>query len=421
MKIIDLFRQEPGFDKLFRKFRDKYRSVGRIGGSVKLDDFSGEELESLAGFLGSSTNFLREKGSLSLKVFDQQLAKTNLEGLSLKQLLEMYFAEPLISKAEEKAAKNEAEITFYQQQAAKNPNLKGWLERVINKEPDTHFIQIMYQHNPNELEGLIQQLAHAVEMLPEPGQYERLPLFSQRVTGNPHSFDRTQPLGKLFLHYLTWHLEKGFVSSSTEQVNELLLNYGILRDDLWNFVTCRGFKAFVQQKEHPVWEAAAQLGTVMNIPVRELVKLERIVPLKGETVWVVENSGVCSALMDAVPDKPIVCTHGQFKVASWLLFDRLVESGCTIYYSGDLDPEGLLMAQRLKRRYPSHIKIWRMDSKSYKKAMSEEMITNRLSQLKNIDDPILKETANIIARTGVAAYQEGLLELLINDILFSNK
>lgn len=214
---------------------------------------------------------------------------------------------------------------------------------------------------------------------------------------------------------------EGICFISTEQVNELLLNYGILRDDLWNFVTCRGFKAFVQQKEHPVWEAAAQLGTVMNIPVRELVKLERIVPLKGETVWVVENSGVCSALMDAVPDKPIVCTHGQFKVASWLLFDRLVESGCTIYYSGDLDPEGLLMAQRLKRRYPSHIKIWRMDSKSYKKAMSEEMITNRLSQLKNIDDPILKETANIIARTGVAAYQEGLLELLINDILFSNK
>jgi uncharacterized protein (TIGR02679 family) len=423
-KKIELFRNEPGFDKLFRRFRDKYRSVGRIGGVVKLGDFSREELEALAGFLAISPDILKEKAALSLKVFDEHLAKTNLEGLTLKSLLELYFGEPLISKAEEKAAQDEAEKEFYQQLTSEFPVLEWWFKRITNKEPDTRFIQMLYQQDKYGLEELIRQLAKAVEMLPESGHYERLPLFSQRVTGHPHSFDRNQPLGKLFLHFLAWYQdrqpEKGITSlgraMQTEQMNELLLNYGILRDDLWSFVTCRGFRAFIHQAEHPVWQAAARFGTVMNIPVRELVMLDKIKPLEGETVWVVENSGVCSAIMDVVPEKPIVCTHGQFRVASWIFFDRLVESGCTIYYSGDMDPEGLWMAQRLKNRYPGHIKIWRMDPESYSTALSEENITERIPQLKNIDDPILKETAKVMAQKRLAAYQEGLLELLINDI-----
>ena len=416
-KRLELFRQDPGFEKLFVRFREKFRSVGRIGGTVKVADFSRGELESVAGFLALSPETLKMKGTVSLKIFEEQLARTNLEGMSLKQVLECYFDEPLISKADEKAKREQDDKVFYEQLIGEYPHLAWWFTRILQKKPDTRF---MYSQDKGELASLLRTVARAYEMLPKAGKYERLPLFSQRITGNPHSFDRNQLLGKMLLHLLAWGQgdigADGLPGSQTEQINELLLGYGLLRDDLWSFVTCRGFRAIQNQEEHPVWLAAAQCGTVMNIPVRELMQLERIMPFEGKNVWVLENSGVCSALLDEVPDKPLVCTHGQFKVASWIFFDRLVESGYTIYYSGDLDPEGLMMAQRLKSRYPENVEIWRMDPKSYKLALSDEKIEDRIAQLNNIVDPELKETADTMIKHGRAAYQEGLLQILIEDL-----
>lgn len=120
--------------------------------------------------------------------------------------------------------------------------------------------------------------------------------------------------------------------------------------------------------------------------------------------------------MDVVEEAAIACTHGQFKVASWIFFEKLVESGCSIYYSGDIDPEGLLMADRLKKRYSENMVIWRMDKSDYVNAKSEESIENRIRQLKGIEDELLKGTADILIKHGVAAYQEGLIDVLIADI-----
>ncbi|MDQ0219232.1 TIGR02679 family protein [Peribacillus cavernae] len=419
--IWELFRNEPGFHKLFIRFKDRYRSLDRVGGAAKIADFSEEEFAAIAGFMALSPHELKIKPAVSLRKFEEQLANTNLAGLTLRQLLEVYFDEPLISKAEEQLKTTGEAKGFYGRLAVEHPHLGWWFQRILQKQPDTRFIQVLYKQDKQNLERMLQNVVKAFDRLPEHGQYERLPLFSQRITGNPHSFDRNRTQGKLLLHLLAANqAEQGNKESSawkhTEQINELLLNYGILRDDLWNFVTCRGFKAYQRGEEHPVWRAAAACRTVMNIPVRELTTLDAIRPFAGKTVWVVENSGVCSAIMDEVADEPLVCTHGQFKAASWIFLDRLVESGCIIYYAGDMDPEGLLMAQKLKNRYPENTRLWRMDPESYYLTMSEEKIEDRVNQLRNIDDPELKKTADVMMEYGFAAYQEGLVELLVSDI-----
>lgn len=418
---LEMFKNEPGFHKLFVKFKEKYRSLGRIGGSVKIADFTEGEFAAIAGFFAMSPNELSARPTVSLAKFEDQLQKTNMAGLTLKQLLESYFKESLISKAETQLRLAEEEKVFYGRLSDDYPGLSWWFKRILERKPDTRFIHILYKQDKQNLERMLQAVAEAFQHLPQPGQYERLPLFAQRTTGNPHSFDRNQTMGKLLLHLLAFHQQQKenqepVPFKQAEQINELLFQYGILRDDLWNFVTCRGFIAYQNEGVHPVWQAAAANRTVMNIPIRELTAIEWIKPSKGRTVWVLENSGVCSAIMDQVPDAPIVCTHGQFKAASWLFFDRLVDSGCRIYYAGDLDPEGLLMAQRLKNRYPENIKIWRMDKESYLSALSEEKIEERTSQLKNLEDPDLKMTAELMLKHGFAAYQEGLVEWLIADI-----
>lgn len=99
-------------------------------------------------------------------------------------------------------------------------------------------------------------------------------------------------------------------------------------------------------------------------------------PAKGNKVWIVENSSVCSTIVDEVPGAPVICTHGQFRVASWVLLDFLVEAGCHFYYSGDLDPEGISMAHRLKDRYQNQATFWRMGLDSYIKSLSDEDISS---------------------------------------------
>lgn len=419
---LDLLKKEPGFHKLLNLLARKYRSVGRVGGTVKLDRFSGIEIESIAGFLAKPPHLLREKGALSLREFEVALGRTNFAGMGLKELLELYFGEPLVSKAEERQAAAEEETLFFESSLAEYPHLEKWFRRMLDRKPDSRFILTLYREGKDELRRLLRIAAEAWNLLPGEGRYERLPLFAQRATGNPHAFDRNMPGGKLFLHLLS-AMRDGQDSGDyegkqhTEQMNELLLQYGLLRDDLWSFVTCRGFTAIGQDGGiHPVWQGASEYGTVMNVPVRELAGLKSIKPIRGSDVWVLENSGVCSAIMDEVQFAPIVCTHGQFRIASWIFFDRIVEAGCAIHYAGDLDPEGLLMAQRLKQRYPGNVRVWRMDPDSYRVAMSEEPIGPRAGQLDSVTDPLLKETADIMKKEGKASYQEGLVELLIEDI-----
>jgi uncharacterized protein (TIGR02679 family) len=420
-KRIEWLKDVPGFHRLFVQFREKYRSFGRIGGSVKIEDFSEREIESIAGFLAISPEILKQKRTVSLKAFEGRLAKTNLEDMKLLPLLELYFAETLISKAEEKNVLVNEEKNFYEELMENHPELSWWFQSIVQRNSDTRFIQALYKEDKNELANKLITVANAYQSLPSSGKFERLPLFAQRITGYPHAFDRNQVAGRLLLHLLAADYSRkenleGYHLKQTEAVNELLLQYGLLRDDLWSFVTCRGFTAEKNGLEHPVWKAAAQTGTVMNIPVRELMTLEKIKPYSGRHVWVLENSGVCSAIMDEVEDVAIACTHGQFKVASWIFFERLIESGCVIFYAGDIDPEGLLMAEKLKKRYPEHVVIWRMDSTSYLIAKSEEKIEDRITQLNNLEDGTLKLTAETMIKHGYAAYQEGLIDLLIADI-----
>lgn len=114
----------------------------------------------------------------------------------------------------------------------------------------------------------------------------------------------------------------------------------------------------------------------------------------GKKVWIIENSGVASAVLDEVPDAPVICTHGQFRTAAWIMLQRLAENGCTFYYSSDLDPEGVAMAERLSNRFPGQTVFWRMDPDAYLRVLSEEDISARLSKLDAVQSPELLLVAN---------------------------
>ncbi|MFB5198407.1 TIGR02679 family protein [Bacillus sp. AFS073361] len=419
---VQIFKEEPGFMKLFTLFREKYRSLGRIAGTVNIQFFSYEEVESIAGFLGQSVDSLLEKGRVSLLSFDKELAQTGFKDYSLIQLLEEVFQESIMTKSEQSSLEEAKEMQFFQNLRSSHPEGTWWWDWIESKQPDSRWIWSLYRQNSEELKDKLTAVYNAFEVIPsKKSRYERLPLFAQRTTGNPHYFDIDQFAGKLLLYCLYIDKQhKGIrvagMPKTTEEINDLFSNYGLMRDDLWSFVTCRGFFAAGEKGLNPVWNAAVETDSVLNVPLKELLKSNKIWPVKGNKVWIVENSSVCSTIIDEVPEAPIICTHGQLRAASWILLDLLVESGCQLYYSGDLDPEGILIAQRLKDRYQHQVTYWRMDLASYETIISDEDISNRLSKMDAITSSELNEVVDALKKRKMAGYQEGLINELVNDI-----
>lgn len=420
-KKLQVFKEEPGFLKLFLLFKEKYRSLGRVGGTVSVKTFTEGELESIAGFLGQSKERLLEKGSISLLDFEKELAYTGFTQYTLLQLIEAVLEETIFTKKEESAREKQQEDQFIDSLVKVIPGGEWWLRWIQAKSPDTRWIWSLYKQNKEELYEKLVVVVQAFSARPTKGDFERLPFFSQRTTGNPHFFDPNESAGKLLLHCMyVDQMKQGnpdaVMPKTVEELNDLLAEYGIMRDDLWNFVTCQGLLASTNDNVHPVWQAAINTHSVMNMPIKELTKVDRVWPALGTKVWIVENSSVCSTIMDAVPSAPIVCTHGQLRVASWQLLDRLVQANCTLYYSGDIDPEGIVIAEKLKKRYQDRVILWRMDRETYKESISNEDISSRLSKLESLSSPEWNGLITMMREVKKAGYQEAIVSSLIDDI-----
>ena len=91
--------------------------------------------------------------------------------------------------------------------------------------------------------------------------------------------------------------------------------------------------------------------------------------------------------------------------------DLFAKSGNRVYYAGDLDPEGILIAQKLSQYYKGEFHYWHMETADYEKCRSEEVISpKRMKILERITDERLKPVVDRIEEYGTAGYQEMLVE-----------
>ena len=87
-----------------------------------------------------------------------------------------------------------------------------------------------------------------------------------------------------------------------------------------------------------------------------------------------------------------------------------------MYYSGDFDMGGINIAQRLFGMFKNMLP-WHFSPDNYIKALSDKRLTDTaVKSLREVQSPYLKETVQLMIKTGFAGYQENILELLINDL-----
>lgn len=419
----------PAFARLVKAMSQRYRRLGRVGGSVRLERLTSAEREALAGVFGQD---LSNKDAVSIRLveFQQALERTRFAGVDLVELLQGVTGRQLVTLADEQQARAQSKDAFFNrlEQQYSDPLCWAWLEYVRANTSATRGMHKAFLDDPRVLETELHDVLNALTQLPaRVGVVERLPVWAAEVAGDPHAFDARNNRGKYLLQALQFHKTDLDTSASTaEAQTELLESFGIVRDDILNFVTCTGLLAEDQNGGQPqLWQAALQNGSVLNLPIRELAKVQMVYPEpRTQHVFVVENSGVFSDLLDNLPGKlpALVCTHGQFKLASYLLLDKLAEAGATIWYSGDHDPEGILMAQRLIERYPLHCKPWRFSTDDYVSSMSDaDLSERRLKQLDNVTAGELQDIVAAVRHKGKAGYQERLLPDLLLDVVAAMK
>lgn len=138
-------------------------------------------------------------------------------------------------------------------------------------------------------------------------------------------------------------------------------------------------------------------------------------------VYVVENEMVFSYLVKEMKNKhiAIICTSGQLSSTAQKIISLLAESNSQIYYSGDCDPEGLMICDKLFQKYPKQLHVWRMHPKDYQNSVSQETISeNRLKQLDNLENVVLKQTALQMREVKKSGYQENILEYFLDDLKY---
>lgn len=210
-----------------------------------------------------------------------------------------------------------------------------------------------------------------------------------------------------------------------EERAELLMEYGIMVDDLTNKVSVIGIigtlnDSMVCRKLEGAWN-----GRVFtDLSLRDIIKLKKAEPAFGKAVYVVENPPVYSAILDYWEGKDkipaVICTSGNLKISAYRLIDTLVSSNpdLSIYFSADFDPEGILMLQRLYDRHPSRVLPWRFSVNDYFKTnpIKEIETARRVNMLRNSMVPGMEATVEAIKNLGKVGYQEELIVDLLGDL-----
>lgn len=413
------FKANIGFERFFRLLREKYRSIGRIGGIIRLTNLSNTEKEAFSGFLGK--NCYKKSISIKPEKFEQALQDTPFSGAGLLEIMNAYFKDQITSKFDEKKEYERSKREFFEEiMKASEPTVAiEWLQHLLESKSGAYrIISSRYDRCKKSLRSDLLSVMAAIDHLPpESSSKERIAVFASRWAGNPHAFDQGSECGKLLIYGIA-HIMGEDLPQNAEERALLLYRAGLVGDEVSNFTVCSGLLAHTDGYIHSGWLGFYENHEPLHASVWNLSQLDRV-ESPQKKVFVVENPTVFSELLQGLRESapPLVCTFGQVKLASLILLDMLVKEGTKIYYSGDYDPEGLQIADRLKKRYGERLILWRYSKKDYDIAVSSSNINEeRLKKLQNLSNESLLALGEKIRKTACAGYQENIIEKLIEDV-----
>jgi uncharacterized protein (TIGR02679 family) len=432
-KAVTFFK-EANLARVLAQLREKYIERGRVGGQIMLLDSATSERREIASFLGR-TPYPEQTIPLRLIDIDNALRHSGF-ACTLPELLAAFFPDqPLITRPQKRAVQVAAQTTFREALHAIAVSLpsasrgRAWLERGQHGEAwlFSRFKNATAEEQERQL-ATIRYIATMLDQLPGTAAPERLALFAQRTSGDPHRLDPGRAAGRLLLLALSDRSDTAPASPPQDRAQELRLYHdaGLITDTISSSVAVFNLaSATLQDGRLDPWvEAAGE--RVMLLPLRQLLAWSSVCP-SGSASYVLENPQVFEEVVEGLEGKSasptIICTAGWPSRAALTLLDLLLTSSSSnhCYYSGDFDLKGLQIAAYLLARYPGRCHLWQMESNAYTTALQHDGVTagtNELEQLSALPTLFAPLVASI-QQQKKWAYQEGIADLLIASICLS--
>jgi uncharacterized protein (TIGR02679 family) len=438
-KAVTFFTQ-ANLHRLLAKLREKYIEIGRVGGQVFLENTTPGERREIASFLARPPY---ADSYLKIKLSDIEKALQHSFNCGLPELLTAFFPDQLLVT---RPAKREAHAIH---QADFRTSLLSIASTLPEGSQGKHWLQYG-QHGQEWIFSrfknshadeqdrqlkLVRYVVNVLNQLPEPDKPERLALFAQRTCGDPHALDSNMAAGRLLLLALN-DLAQGLEASSSqrtktpqdrEQELRLYKDAGLLVDTVSSSVATFNLASaiFHNDTSDPLVQAAGK--RVLLLPMRQLLEWKRLTSASTR-IYMFENpqvfEEVISALESASSLPTLVCTSGWPSAATLRLLDQLLEESpdnC-LYYSGDFDLKGLQIATYLAARYQGRCHPWHFDATSYEIALKADGIEAPAGELKMLSalPEVFKPLVKKMQEKQKWAFQEGIVELLVNDLRASS-
>lgn len=411
---LDLINSNKIYKKIFLEVYSKYKKYGKITGSFTLKAATTEERQILFNF--DSKALTEGKAKIKCSTV-RDLFNRKLKEYSFEELLVKVVGKELKTNKEVKDEEKEQEEKFYDDilKASDDGVGKQWFIEILDKKKYGYNIIVRkYKseiRNLKELKRKIILIINSLNKLPYlNNEYENIAVFSAVNTKDSHFFDSDKFTGRLFIKAISFILNKDDPKDINE-INELYYEVGILKDEISNHTTIYGLNAFnMDSSEVKAVNSFNLWKEPLQISISNLLKIDYFEAINN-TVFIFENPAVFHKILKVNGDNiSLICTSGQLNLSSYILLNK-IRNLKNIYYAGDFDPEGLMIAYKIKKRYKNKVKFLNYTRESYINTMSNNIIEEKsMSQLNKINCSELDEVINELRINKRAAYQELLID-----------
>ena len=413
---LDLINSNKIYKKIFLEVYSKYKKYGKITGSFTLKAATAEERRTLSNF--DSKSLIEGKAKIK-SVTVRELFNRKLKDYSFEELLVKVVGKELKTNKEIKDEEKEQEEKFYEYilKSCDNGIGKQWFIEILDKKKYGYNIiarKYKSEREINKLEELKRKIILTINSLNKlpylNNEYENIAVFSAVNTRDSHFFDIDKFTGRLFIKAISFIIDKDEPKDINE-INEVYYEVGILKDEISNHTTIYGLNAFEKDNSEVTAVNSFNLWREpLQISISNLLKIDYLKAVNN-TVFIFENPAVFHKVLKETGNNiSLICTSGQLNLSSYILLNKIRDLK-NIYYAGDFDPEGLMIAYKLKERYKGKVRFLNYTRESYINTMSNNLIEEKsMSQLNKINCSELDEVIRELRINKRSAYQELLID-----------
>ena len=403
------FKENPGFDRFINKLYIKYQSLSKFSGTIKLDKITLEESTTLSRFFGINYQS-GENLSIPIKKFIYIMNNSKYQDFNIYTLVEEYLDIKLITKKEIKEYSENEELSFYQNIINNNDTIGSrWLNQVITSKISPYkLIHQRYHKNKSSLKKELINIIDLINNLPK--DKILLSIYSSTYTKDPHYLDLDNNHSILFFYALSYFNNSNYPNSREEKI-KLLSKYNIEIDNLSNFAITYNL---LSNKEYINMFSKNKESLILNI--QNIINIEYF-DTKNKKVFIFENPSILTEIISKNIDVSVIVSGGFPNTSVYLLIEKLLKNNNKLYYNGDFDPEGLLIANKLKEKYQDNLNLFCYDIIDYNNCISKKKIDeSRLKKLSKVNAKELLMIKELLKENKYSAYQENNKERILNFI-----